>query len=139
MARTMRATVRLLYVAMAMACGLHVVEVRCQSPTPDRCRAPHRDPRIEALVTDAMTIPSEFASEALLRIAGSGLVTDPEWRREMLETAYMRAYDAQESYRRTSVGIPPDTRQGAMTLPAESPLHPLSPPLPSTPPLPPHL
>jgi len=82
-----------------------------------------RDPRIESLVADAMTIPSEFASEALLRIAGAGVVSEREWRREMLETAYMRAYAAQEPYRRTSVGIPPDSRQGAMTIAAESTLN----------------
>src|SRR5580765_4702496 len=82
-----------------------------------------RDPRVESLVADAMTIPSEFASEALLRIAGAGVVSEREWRREMLETAYMRAYAAQEPYRRTSVGIPPDSRQGAMTIAAESTLN----------------
>jgi hypothetical protein len=96
--------------AIAAACGTAALGAR-------------RDPRVESLVTDAMTIPTEFASDALLRIAGSGLVTDPEWRREILETAYMRAYAAQEPYRRTSVGIPPDSRQGAMTIAAESTLN----------------
>src|SRR5436305_15235077 len=111
-------------VVMAAAFALGVVTVGGQAPsTPMGGDAHRRDVRSRALVADAMAIPSEFASDALLRIAGSGLVTDPEWRREMLETAYMRAYDAQESYRRTSVGIPPDTRQGAMTLAAESTLN----------------
>ena len=82
-----------------------------------------RDAAIRALVADAAAIPSEFAADALLRIAGSGLVDDAQWRREMLETAYMRAYAAQEPYRRTSVGVPQDTRQGAMTLAAESTLN----------------
>src|SRR5262245_40047779 len=112
MAATMGRHARLALTAMAIAaaCGTSAVGAR-------------RDPRVESLVTDAASIPSEFASEALLRIAGSGLVSEPEWRREMLETAYMRAYAAQEPYRRTSVGIPPDSRQGAMTIAAESTLN----------------
>jgi len=82
-----------------------------------------RDPRIDAIVADAESIPNEFASDALLRVAGSGLIDDRVRRRELLEAAYMRAYAAQEPYRRTSVGIPPDSRQGAMTLAAESTLN----------------
>jgi hypothetical protein len=117
---------RLACAAMVIAgvCGAGVVSVGGQAPSASRPdAAPPRDIRIQALVADAMAIPSEFASDALLRVAGSGLVTDAQWRREILETAYMRAYDAQESYRRTSVGIPPDTRQGAMTLASESTLN----------------
>src|SRR5438105_1277351 len=103
---------------IAAACGAAIVTARGQPQTPSTAARtpPHRDPRIETLVADAMTIPSEFASDALLRVAGSGRVDDAEWRREMLETAYMRAYAAQEPYRRTSVGVPADTRQGATTI-----------------------
>ena len=128
MTPAMPANVRPACAAMAIAAafGAGVVIVRGQAPTPPAAASrpvPRRDPRSEALVADAMAIPSEFAADALLRIAGSGRVDDPDWRRELLETAYMRAYAAQEPYRRTSVGIPVDSRQGAMTIAAESTLN----------------
>jgi hypothetical protein len=68
---------------------------------------------ITALVTDAGALPPEFAAGAFLRISESPRITR-SLRRELLEEAFMRAYGAQEAYRRSStLIIPPDSRQGA--------------------------
>jgi hypothetical protein len=68
---------------------------------------------ISVLVADAGALPPEFAAAAFLRISASPLVT-PTLRRELLEEAFLRAYGAQEAYRRSStLIIPPDTRQGS--------------------------
>jgi hypothetical protein len=75
--------------------------------------APRRDEAIQLLASDAASLPPEFEADALLRISGLPKV-DKEWRRELLDTAYMRAYAAPEQNRRsTTVQIPADSRQGA--------------------------
>ena len=57
------------------------------------------------------------AADVMIRLAGSARVADPAWRRELLDEAFMRAYGAQEQYRRSSgQPIPPDSRQGAQFL-----------------------
>lgn len=79
-------------------------------------RPPRRplDPAVETLVSDTRLAPPEFAADVLLRLAGSSRVADAEQRRELLEEAYLRAYAASESYRRTAPSsTPPDSRQGA--------------------------
>jgi hypothetical protein len=76
-----------------------------------------RDPILITLADDAAGAPPEFAADALIRIASSSRIVDPEWRRELLNNAFMRAYGAREQYRRGSTQpIPPDTRQGAQQL-----------------------
>jgi len=75
--------------------------------------APRRDPAIELLAADAASVPPEFEADVLLRISQLSKV-DKEWRRELLDTAYMRAYAAPEQHRRaTTREVPPDSRQGA--------------------------
>jgi hypothetical protein len=75
--------------------------------------APRRDDAIQLLASDAASLPPEFEADALLRISGLPKV-DKEWRRELLDTAYMRAYAAPEQNRRsTTQQIPADSRQGA--------------------------
>jgi hypothetical protein len=56
-----------------------------------------RDSAIESLVRDARAAPPEFAADALLRLAASKSV-DPDWKRELLEEAYLAAYSAPLSY-----------------------------------------
>jgi hypothetical protein len=75
--------------------------------------APKHDPRVEQLVTDAYGAPPEFAADVMLRIAGSARVTDPEWKQQLVTEAFLRAYASTESYRRTALRVPPDSRQGA--------------------------
>src|SRR3982074_1984269 len=72
-----------------------------------------RDPAIELLQADAASVPPEFEADVLLRLSQLPKV-DKEGRRELLDTAYMRAYAAPEQYRRTTNRqIPADSRQGA--------------------------
>ena len=96
--------------------------VLCVAPCGAADQPPH-DPRIELLVTDAYAAPPEFAADALLRIAGSARVTDREWKRQLLDEAFLRAYQAPEAYRRTSARIPPESRQGAEVQAAETGLN----------------
>src|SRR6185436_7893853 len=56
---------------------------------------PRRDQTIENLIADAASLPPEFEADVLLRISSMSKV-DKEWRREILDTAYMRAYAAPE-------------------------------------------
>jgi hypothetical protein len=74
---------------------------------------PAHDPVIQSLVDETGTVEPEFAADALIRLSASPKVT-AEWRRQLLEDAFFRAYGAREQYRRTSgQPISPDTRQGA--------------------------
>jgi hypothetical protein len=74
---------------------------------------PRRDQTIEQLVADAASVPPEFEADVLLRASALSKV-DKEWRRELLDTAYLRAYAAPEQHRRaTTLQVPPDSRQGA--------------------------
>src|SRR5580693_6468105 len=87
---------------------------------------PPRDAQIEALVMEASAAPPEFAADVLIRAADSARVIDSGWKRELLETAFMRAYGAQQDYRRGSVPMSTDTRQGADALAADTPLNRIS-------------
>src|SRR5215472_2061098 len=74
---------------------------------------PRRDAAIEFLEADAAGVPPEFEADVLIRLSQLPKV-DRTWRREMLDTAYERAYAAPEQYRRsTNQQIPADSRQGA--------------------------
>jgi hypothetical protein len=89
-------------------CAIAGLEAALQGQSP-----PRRDQTIELLVADAASLPPEFEADVLLRISSLPRV-DKEWRRELLDTAYMRAYAAPEQHRRsTTQDIPPDSRQGA--------------------------
>ena len=86
-------------------------EVRAQG------RPPQHDPALEALALDAADLQPDFAADALIRIASSPKIVDPEWRRDLLDQAFIRAYGVREPYRRQStIPIPPDSRQGAEQL-----------------------
>lgn len=74
---------------------------------------PKRDQAIELIQADAASVPAEFEADILLKLSSLSKV-DQEWRRELLDTAYMRAYAAPEQHRRTTTQqLPPDSRQGA--------------------------
>jgi hypothetical protein len=74
---------------------------------------PKRDQTIELLQADAASVPPEFEADILLKLSSLSKV-DKEWRRELLDTAFMRAYAAPEQHRRaTTQQIPPESRQGA--------------------------
>jgi len=84
---------------------------------------PVRDAAIEAIAFDARAAPPEFAADILLRLAASERVGDPEWRRELLEEAYVRAYAATDAYRVTAASsTPADTRQRAEVIASDTAL-----------------
>src|SRR5581483_5582462 len=83
---------------------------------------PRRDWRIEALVSDAASLPPEFSADTLIRIAGSGRVTDRRWKRELLDEAFMHAYGAVAQYRRTGPRVPLESRQFAEIEAEDTPL-----------------
>ena len=96
---------------LAFACAAGVLAAGLHVAAQGR---PDRDADLRLLAMDANGVPPEFSADALLRIAGSGRVTDKEWQRYLLDEAFMRAYGAQEQYRRTTTqSIPADSRQGA--------------------------
>ena len=119
MAATRRPNVLMRLVSWCFACaaiatGAGVLVNAQESARP---ASAFRDPIIEAFAADAAALPPEFASDVMIRLAGSARVADPAWRRELLDEAFMRAYGAQEQYRRSSAQpIPPDSRQGAQFL-----------------------
>ena len=67
---------------------------------------------IEALhfVDSASALPPEFASKALLRIVRSKLISDPEWKKELIESAFQAAGQAQLPYRNHLGRIATDAR-----------------------------
>src|SRR5437764_6631163 len=77
------------------------------------------NPALDDLIRDARRAPPEFEADALLRVAKSPKL-DAHRRRDILNEAFMRAYGAQESFRRASFGVPPDSRQGAQALTYDS-------------------
>lgn len=80
---------------------------------------PPRAVAVDELLVDAQRVPPEFEADALLRIAQSSSLGESR-RRQILIDAFMRAYGAQESFRRVSLGVPPDSRQGALALTYDS-------------------
>src|SRR5438128_36367 len=82
-----------------------------QSHSDDR---PRHDPVIEELVADTSSVQPEFAADILIRIATSEKMSDPEWKRDLLEQAFRRAAAAREAHRRAAILLAPDTRQGAL-------------------------
>ena len=96
--------------ATTMVVAAAVLGVRAQT------RSPHNvdDFEIRELVRLARNLPPDFAADALIRLAGSPRIRDNEWRRELIDDAFGRAYGAQVPYARAStLGVPPDSRQGA--------------------------
>ena len=75
---------------------------------------PRRDPMIEDLVAATSTVQPEFAADILIRVGTSQKMSDPEWKRELLEQAFRRAAAAHEPHRRAAILLAPDTRQGAL-------------------------
>jgi hypothetical protein len=86
-------------------------------------KRPRRDPQVEALSAEAASAPAEFAADILIRAAQSSRVTEPAWKRELLEDAFFRAYGAQQPHRWTATPVSPDTREGAQALAADTPMN----------------
>jgi hypothetical protein len=71
---------------------------------------------VEDLTRDASALPAEFATDLLIRLAGSPAVDAPE-KRTLLDSAFMRAYGAQQPYKRAAPPpqTPIDSRTGGLT------------------------
>lgn len=105
-----------LFVCAALAVAAAGAVARGQDRLP-------RDPGIEMLVADTDAMPPEFAADALIRLSGSPKITRAAWRREILDEAFLRAYGAQDPYRRSATQpMPPDSRQGAQLLASDTSL-----------------
>ena len=84
--------------------------------TPTATRADERS-SVYDLKNDASALPSEFAADLLIRLAGSPAIEDPGEKRSLLDSAFMRAYGAQEPYKRAAPPpqTPVDSRAGGFT------------------------
>jgi len=49
---------------------------------------PRRPPETVALVEQARSLPQEFSADTLLRLAGSSLIQEEKWKRELIEEAF---------------------------------------------------
>ena len=88
------------------------VPAATQLPAPPRHA---RDRTVEALVFDVAGSPAEFSADLLIRLAGSAAVADPDWKRELLEIAFRRAYGVQEPHKRIAPNASIDSRAGGFT------------------------
>jgi hypothetical protein len=61
---------------------------------------PTRPNAVLGLVDQARGLPPEFSADTLLRIAGSPLVSEPAWKRELVEEAFRTASHAPLPFRR---------------------------------------
>ncbi len=59
-----------------------------QTPAPNADTPPKHSPQAVALVEQARTVPPEFGADTFLRLAGSQLVTDKKWQKELIDEAY---------------------------------------------------
>jgi len=55
---------------------------------------------IQVLADQARNLPPEFAADVLLKLAASPLANDPQWKRGLIEDAFLSAAHAQSPYRK---------------------------------------
>lgn len=67
---------------------------------PHTARPVARPPEIEGFIAEMNAAPPDVAADVLIRLAGSGKVADPNWKKELLERAFVLAGDARASVRR---------------------------------------
>ena len=99
---------RRVLVASIVALGLSTTARLTGSPAED-------NPAIELLAFAATGAPAEFAADLFIRIAESPNVSDTARKRELLNDAFMRAYGAQESFKRAAASAPIDSPAGGVT------------------------
>ncbi len=101
---------RLACYMLAVCCfGQSVIaQEPAKSPTP----VPNRPQAVLALLNDARIAAPEIGVDIFIKVAQSKKVTEPLWRREILEEAYRMAGDVKNPVRRKAVpfkGVPVDT------------------------------
>jgi hypothetical protein len=67
---------------------LALLSILAQVLSSQVARQPHRPPEALGLVDQARALPAEFHADALLRVAGSSLVTEASWKEELIEEAF---------------------------------------------------
>lgn len=67
-----------------------------------RAKPPACPPGLEAFAAEAEGAPPEIASDALIRLASSARVTDPAWKKELLERAFVLAGASRLPVRKTA-------------------------------------
>jgi hypothetical protein len=92
---------------------LAAVSARSQPPAPGRSLPDSS--AVDALVADAAGGPPEFGADLLIRIAASPAITDTARKRELFETAFLRAYGAHESFKRVAPWALIDSRTGGFS------------------------
>src|SRR6266545_3316727 len=70
---------------------------------------PQRPKEVLGLVDQARGLPPEFSADTLLRIAGSQLITETRWKRELIEETFRTGSHAPLPFRRRG-GLHTDTR-----------------------------
>jgi hypothetical protein len=71
---------------------------------------PQLSPETMVLIEESRALPPEFSADTLLRLAGSRLIADPGWKRQLIEEAFAAGGSAQLPYRRAAQGGSTDTR-----------------------------
>ncbi|MFY9619805.1 MAG: hypothetical protein WAQ99_08325 [Pyrinomonadaceae bacterium] len=118
LARTIQIWSRLLLALLVFSVCAENTKVLSKVPSQqskDQKPTPARSLEIENLVSSARTIPLEFAAMLLYRIAQSEKVTDRQWKKELLEEAFLFSEKAQVDIRRRVVpfpGVSVDTDSG---------------------------
>ena len=74
-----------------------------QAQAQDAGLPPKRSKEILGLVDQARGLAPEFSADALLRIAGSRLISETKWKQELIEEAFRSGAHAQLAFRRKSV------------------------------------
>lgn len=72
--------------------------------------APERPKDVLALVDQARALPPEFSADLMLRLAGSPLLSETKWRRELIEEAFASGAHAQLPYPRYAYALSTDSR-----------------------------
>src|SRR5438105_3044075 len=89
-----------------------------QKPTPSPTPTPERPREIVALLNDARLAAPELGVDAFLKVVESKKITDPIWRKEIIEEAMRMTDYVKYPVRKTVVwlsGVPVDTQAGYMS------------------------
>jgi hypothetical protein len=86
-----------------------LVLVLAQVQAPEPGLPPKRPNQILGLLDQARGLAPEFSADTLLRLAGSRLISETKWKRELIEEAFRSSSHAQLPYKRRG-GVHTDTR-----------------------------
>src|SRR5438552_1638875 len=76
----------------------------------EKGKEPKRSKETLGLIDQALALPPEFCADVLLRLAGSPLIPDAKWKRELIEEAFTAGAHAQLPYERRAPYVAVDAR-----------------------------